>query len=118
MQANKMLDEQRYAAFVERLVVNKSQGLDGLMHAAVGVAGEAGEILDAVKKVWVYNKPLDRENLVEELGDIEFYLQQLRNLLGVTREETIHANVAKLNKRYPNGYTDFHAAARLDKAAT
>ena len=105
-----------YAAFVNRLFAKRNLGADGLMHAAVGVAGEAGELLDAIKKVWVYSKPLDRENVIEELGDVEFYAQALRSLLDITREETIAANVAKLQRRYPEGYTDAAAIARADKA--
>ncbi len=104
-----------YAGFVDGLFVNRSDGADGLMHAAVGIAGEAGEILDAIKKHWVYNRPIDRENLIEELGDLEFYMQAMRNLIDVTRDEVIDTNVKKLGKRYPQGYTDFHAAERLDK---
>ena len=30
-----------------------------LLHMAVGISGEAGELLDAVKKSVIYNKPLD-----------------------------------------------------------
>lgn len=41
-----------------------------LLHMAVGVSGEAGELLDAIKKATIYNKPLDVENMIEELGDI------------------------------------------------
>lgn len=105
-----------YEAFVAQMFIKRSTGEDGLLHASVGIAGEAGEILDAVKKTWVYGKPLDRENLIEELGDIEFYAQALRSLIGVSREDVIAANMAKLRKRYPQGYTDQHAIARLDKA--
>jgi NTP pyrophosphatase (non-canonical NTP hydrolase) len=104
-----------HAEIVERLFVKRNFGSDGLMHAAVGIAGEAGELLDAIKKVWVYDKPIDRENIIEELGDIEWYMQALRSLLEITREETIAANIAKLRKRYPDGYSDAHAVARLDK---
>jgi NTP pyrophosphatase (non-canonical NTP hydrolase) len=107
--------EPAFAKFVARLFVNRSEGADGLMHAAVGIAGEGGELLDAIKKHWVYNKPLDRANVIEELGDLEWYMQALRTLLDITREETLLANVEKLGRRYPAGYTDFHAAARLDK---
>jgi NTP pyrophosphatase (non-canonical NTP hydrolase) len=106
-----------YASFVRNLFVKRSHGDDGLMHAAVGIAGEAGELLDAIKKVWVYAKPLDRQNVIEELGDIEWYLQALRSQLAITRDECLAANVEKLKARYPAGYSDFHAAARLDKAA-
>lgn len=87
-----------------------------LLHMAVGVAGEAGELLDAVKKAAVYNKPLDRANVVEELGDLEFYMEGLRDGAGITREETLKANITKLSKRYAAGrYSDQQAQARADK---
>ena len=87
-----------------------------LWHMATGISGEAGEILDAVKKVVIYHKPVDRENIVEELGDIEFYMEGLRQGLNITREEVLEYNYHKLmKKRYPNGYTDEAAQARADK---
>lgn len=88
-----------------------------LLHMAVGVSGEAGELIDAVKKAAIYNKPLDRENVVEELGDIEFYLEGLRAELGITREETVEHNIQKLSKRYASlSYSDQQAQQRADKA--
>jgi len=87
-----------------------------LLHMAVGVSGEAGELLDAVKKAAIYVKPIDRANVVEELGDLEFYMEGLRQGLGITREETLVANIVKLSVRY-NGlkYTNEAAQARADK---
>ena len=86
------------------------------LHMAVGISGEAGELLDAIKKAVIYRKPLDRENVVEELGDLEFYLEGLRWGLGITREETIEANVSKLGKRYEGFFYSDHAAQnRADK---
>jgi NTP pyrophosphatase (non-canonical NTP hydrolase) len=105
-----------YADFVAARFTKKHQGEDGLMHCAVGISGEAGELLDAVKKTWVYGKPLDRANAIEELGDIEWYMEALRGLLGVSRDEVIAANVSKLEVRYPVAYSDELALARLDKA--
>jgi NTP pyrophosphatase (non-canonical NTP hydrolase) len=86
-----------------------------LIHAILGVSGEAGELLDSIKKHCIYNKPLDVENVIEELGDLEFYLEQLRQILNISREDTLTANILKLRKRYPSGYTDKHAQQRLDK---
>lgn len=87
-----------------------------LWHAATGCATEAGELLDAAKKVAIYNKPVDRENVVEELGDLEFYMQQVRLNMGISRAETLVHNMAKLAKRYPNyQYTDQRAHDRADK---
>lgn len=87
-----------------------------LIHAIMGISGEAGELLDAIKKAAIYDKPLDRENVVEELGDLEFYIEQLRQRLGITREETLDANIDKLRKRYEGFvYSDQAAHARKDK---
>lgn len=86
------------------------------LHMAVGVSGEAGELLDAIKKSSIYRKPIDRENVIEELGDLEFYMEGLRQGLGITREETIAHNIAKLSKRYSTGnYSDKQAQERADK---
>ncbi len=105
-----------YSEFVAARFTKRHQDTEGLLHCAVGISGEAGELLDAVKKTWVYGKPLDSANLIEELGDIEWYMEALRSLLGVTREEVIASNVAKLEVRYPISYSDELALARLDKA--
>ena len=88
-----------------------------LLHMAVGVSGEAGELLDAVKKATIYRKPLDLPNVVEELGDLEFYMEGLRAALGISREDCLRANTAKLGKRYAaKTYSDQQAADRADKA--
>lgn len=87
-----------------------------LIHATMGIVGEAGELLDGIKKHVIYDKPLDFENVVEELGDMEFYMEQLRQRLGITREQTLEANIAKLKVRYAGlAYSDKEAQDRADK---
>lgn len=87
-----------------------------LWHMATGVAGEAGELLDAVKKHVIYQKPIDRLNVMEELGDLEFYMAGLRQGMDILRGEVLDMNYNKLhNLRYPNGYSDEAAQARADK---
>lgn len=87
-----------------------------LIHMAMGLSGEAGEVLDTVKKHCIYNKDLDDSNLVEELGDLEFFMAGMRQCLGLTREDILQANIAKLSVRYAAGrYTNEQAQARADK---
>lgn len=87
-----------------------------LLHMAVGIAGEAGELLDAIKKVAIYGKDIDLENVIEELGDLEFYMTGLRDQLGITRDETLEATIEKLNVRYSSGsYSNEQAQQRADK---
>lgn len=96
------------------------RGLNGrsadAVHMALGIAGETGELIDAVKKWAIYGKPLDIENVVEELGDLEFYLEGLRQCIGLTRNDTLRENVLKLSKRYSAGrYSNRQAKQRADK---
>jgi NTP pyrophosphatase (non-canonical NTP hydrolase) len=86
-----------------------------IWHMATGISGEAGELLDAAKKAVIYRKPLDFDNVIEELGDLEFYMEGLRQALDITREQTLDANKAKLGIRYLNGYSDKAAQVRADK---
>lgn len=120
--SRELLIEIQHANLVGRLAKDpRNISLDvagkDLMHAAFGIFGEAGELCDAIKKAIIYNKPLDMDNMIEELGDLEFYLQQLRTRLSISRRQCLKANIAKLNKRYPQGnYSDADAQARADKA--
>ena len=85
-------------------------------HMVTGVAGEAGELLDAVKKEVAYNRVSDTANIIEELGDIEFYMAGVRQAYGLTRDQTLIANKNKLGKRYSgHQYSDKAAQDRADK---
>lgn len=88
-----------------------------LWHMASALCGETGELLDAIKRAVIYRKEIDLVNVVEELGDIEFYLEGLRQGLNITRESCLLANVSKLSVRYGNKYTDVAAQLRKDKQA-
>ena len=87
-----------------------------LWHMASALCGEAGELFDAIKKSVIYEKNLDVENVVEELGDIEFYLEGLRSSLEITRLQTLAHNLLKLDRRYGEEYSDEAAQERADKA--
>lgn len=106
--------EEKYRAFVDRLFVKKRDGDDGKLHAAVGLAGESGEVLDHVKKTWVYGRPLDHDKMLEEAGDVFHYFQMLCIAMGWTWLDVINNNMEKLQKRYPDGYTDQAAIKRAD----
>ena len=99
-------------AIIDEMDPNKAH----LLHMAMGVAGEAGELLDAVKKHVMYNKPLDYDNVREEMGDMEFYLEGVRQGTNISRNETLDDNYKKLSVRYKTGsFSNEQAQARADK---
>lgn len=77
----------------------------------------AGDPLDRIKKTWVYNKPLDEVGLARSFLRVQENLHQYYDhFLKVPRGVVIDANVQKLRKRFPSGYTDAAAQLRADKA--
>lgn len=85
-------------------------------HMATGIAGEAGELIDAVKKEVIYNKAADIDNIIEELGDLEFYMEGIRQAYGIGRAQCLRANYDKLAIRYQNHtFSDQAAQDRADK---
>jgi len=86
------------------------------LHMAIGASGEAGELLDAIKKTCIYRKPLDIANVREECGDILFYVTGLLDSLNISMDEVIKENMEKLSLRYQSMAFSNHAAiARADK---
>lgn len=109
-------EQVRYDSFVALLFKQQSLTLMHL-HAALGVAGEAGELADAIKKEIIYGKPTDRSNIVEELGDLRFYIQAVQQLYGITEQEVLQQNANKLCVRYKSlRYSDGEAISRADKS--
>jgi NTP pyrophosphatase (non-canonical NTP hydrolase) len=95
---------------VARLIENLKPGGSWLLHSQIGLAGEVGELAAAIQRWLYYGKPLDRTNVIEELGDLCWYLAQACRAMDVKLEDVMKANIQKLLKRYPEKYTDFHAA--------
>jgi NTP pyrophosphatase (non-canonical NTP hydrolase) len=83
-----------------------------LLHAAIGISTEGGELLDALKKAIFYGKPLDSINLKEEVGDLMWYIALACHALGTTIDEVCIMNLNKLRARYPERFTSDAALVR------
>ena len=77
---------------------------DWLANAIFGLCGEVGEVADIVKKHRFQGHDLDREKLIDEAGDVCWYLALLASALDVPLEEIMQHNVEKLKARYPDGF--------------
>jgi NTP pyrophosphatase (non-canonical NTP hydrolase) len=77
---------------------------DMLLNAALGFAGEGGEICDHIKKHLFQGHELNREHIIKEVGDILWYAAQVAEGTGINLEEIAKRNIEKLRKRYPEGH--------------
>jgi len=101
---------QRYIELAESLTPLQIRQL----HAALGVVGEAGELSEMVKKHVYYGKPISKVDIIKEAGDVLFYLNVMLDSIGASFSEAMEANIDKLSRRYPSGYSNEAAIARVD----
>lgn len=73
---------------------------DHALNAAMGLAGEAGEVLDVHKKMFFHKDKDYKEDILEELGDVCYYLAKVLQLHGISLEEALAYNKTKLFRRY------------------
>lgn len=78
---------------------------DVLINGVMGLCGESGEAIDIVKKWLAQGHELDKEKLAKELGDIAWYLAETAYALEIPLEDILQANIDKLRKRYPEGFS-------------
>lgn len=98
-----------YPKIAERLA--SPENID-LLHGAMGLSTEANELVDAMKKVVFYGKPVDAVNLKEEIGDALWYIALLCRRLNVSMESIMQTNIDKLKARYPQKFTEEAAMKR------
>jgi NTP pyrophosphatase (non-canonical NTP hydrolase) len=107
-----------YIALLESsLEIDLSDVLNHLINDAnTTIMVNATLVLDQFKKCLFYNKPVDKETLVELLTEIVSAIDSLAFENGYTIDEILFANIEKLKARYPHKYTDEAATFRdLDK---
>ena len=111
------MDIQEYGDYQVRIITDLGDHQKNLMHMAAGISGEAGEVLDGIKKTFAYGKPIDRAHLIEELGDILFYVNGMIALLDTSWDEVLTTNIRKLEARYPSGTFNADHAINRDTVA-
>ena len=70
----------------------------------MGLCGEAGEVIDLVKKHCFQGHPLDKSRIAKELGDVAWYLAESAAAIGMPLEDILSGNIEKLKARYPEGF--------------
>ena len=106
------LDEYQRAA--ARTVNDGLSEQERLVDAAAGLAEEAGEVLGLIRKHAYMGHPLDHDAISKELGDALWCIAAVATSLGETLDEVAAKNLAKLQRRYPAGYSDEASRARVD----
>ena len=111
--SDRVMDKIIDGSFVsgEDLVISD---VGGVFNGCLGLAGEAGETLDMIKK-WVFHeKELDMEHFKKELGDVMWYVAMICHSMEIDLDEILQMNVDKLIARYPEGFDTVRSNHRAE----
>jgi NTP pyrophosphatase (non-canonical NTP hydrolase) len=85
---------------------------DMIGNAALGLAGEAGEVADIVKKHLYQGHALNKDKVAEEVGDILWYCALAATALECDLGDIAQHNIRKLQRRYPQGFDTLRSQNR------
>ena len=98
-------DEYQKAA-LKTAIINPAPLMDKTIWA-MGIAGEAGEVIEKWKKIVAYKEGIidseDKAELSKELGDVVWYIALLAHSLGLSLDEIMSNNLKKLSDRKKRG---------------
>lgn len=83
-----------------------------MLHGVLGMISEAGELAGAIFNWLFQGQPLDKINLVEEIGDSRWFQEEAFEALGVTSEQVEAVNILKLMQRFGGRFGEGQALMR------
>lgn len=83
-----------------------------LFHAVIGIATESTELVEAIEVAVRENKSVDHVNILEELGDLNWYQALIVDTTNANWAHILDTNIAKLKARYPDKFTAENAIER------
>ena len=97
------MDFNEYQDLAQRTssTISEDEKLD---NGILGLCGEVGEVSEHLKKYWFHGKKLDSYLLMEELGDVLWYIAEMCEGLGIYLEDVATHNIQKLMDRWPDGF--------------
>lgn len=89
-----------------------------ILNGALGLCGESGEVADLIKKWIAQGHALNADKVIQELGDVMWYVALTARSLGYSLSEVATINVEKLKLRYPNGFDPEKSINRKSEGET
>ncbi len=71
----------------------------------LGISGEAGDVASCIKKTFAHDND-QKHGIRENIGDTLWYAAMICNFFDWDMQEILNENVAKLQKRFPKGFSE------------
>lgn len=101
------MDFSEYQHKAARTLPQDKSDMELASNLGMGLAGEAGELVDYMKKVHHHGHPVDLDHVEEEIGDLLWYVSMICEFYGLSTSRAARRNVEqKLANRYPDGFDE------------
>lgn len=74
---------------------NTLMQLNKITNGCMGLCGESGKCMDLLKKYKFQGHAIDKDKMIEECGDVLWYVSELASGLGVTLEEVAEKSIKR-----------------------
>jgi len=85
-----------------------------LVNGVMGLSGESGEVIDLVKKHLFQGHNLEKEKIMNELGDVMWYVAEICEAMDFSLDDVLEYNIEKLKKRFKDGFSVEESINRKD----
>lgn len=96
------MDFKEYQKLAQRTSNKELSRTEHIINGALGLCGEAGEVADLIKKGLMQGHGIDRARVLEEMGDVMWYLAELAEWMNADLKDVAKGNVEKLRRRFPD----------------
>jgi DNA-binding CsgD family transcriptional regulator/NTP pyrophosphatase (non-canonical NTP hydrolase) len=110
-----LISKEKYQQTCQRTANFSGSTTEIICNMCLGLSGEVGELLNYLKKGIFHGHEMKKEDIKEELGDILWYFSVIATAFKLDLNEIMEHNVEKLQKRYPNGFSQTDSLLRRDK---
>ena len=108
------MDLNEYQKMAMRTKVKAQLDEEALLNGVMGLVGETGEVVDTLKKALFQGHTFSLDKIIEELGDVLWYVALICDALQYDMSELAQINIDKLKKRYPEGFKSEDSINRVD----
>ena len=98
------MDLNTYQVKAQRTSNKNLSKQEHLLNGLLGLSGEVGECCDLVKKSLYQDRRDFETKLLDELGDVLWYVAETVSSIGYTMNDIAVFNIKKLESRYPEGF--------------
>lgn len=107
------MDFNEYQRAAARTINRDLSRTEIIRHGVLGLTSEAGEVAGLYQKE-LQGHAVEVENLEKEMGDCLWMIAELCTANGLKMEDVATANIEKLKRRYPDGFSADRSLNRVE----